>query len=120
MGKGQDCETFSQVGTSGSGPGSITSGSESDLGSNGGKSQAESPEDWKTPEEQHESPYAQSAEAGIYPGATGLQQPFAFDFDFDYGVWVSTDPYAQLGINHPKELQPDWLVQGLGFPGSFT
>ena len=44
---------------------------------------------------------------------------FAFDFDIDGGAWVSTDPYTQFGNAHSKG-QPDWSIQGLGFPGSFT
>lgn len=117
MGKDRHHDNFSsRVGTSEPGPDSVTSSSESELGSSGGQSQAESLE---TPERQNASPYTQAVEPGIYPEVPGLQETFAFDFDFDGGVWVSSDPYTQLGDDHPK-LQPDWSIQGLGFPESFA
>jgi len=118
-------ETFSRAATSGCGSDSITFGSGSESGSNGGQSQTGSPEVCKTPGKQQETAYTQPAapqlaEPRVYPEVTGLpQQAFAFDFDFDRGVWVSTDPYSQLGSGLPKD-QPDWLTQGFGFPGSFA
>jgi len=84
-------EILNRVATSGSGP---DLGSESD--SNGVQSQTESPKVCKTPEQRQELAYtqptgAQLVEPRIYPEPTGApQQDFAFDFDFDSGVWVST------------------------------
>ena len=116
-------EIFSRAVSSGSGSDSATSGSGSESGSNGygGQSQAGSPEVCQTPERQGESAYRQLAEPRVYPEVTGQppQQAFAFDFDFDNGVWVSGDRYAQLGNNPPKD-QPDWLIQGLSFPAPFV
>ncbi|KAF9791873.1 hypothetical protein BJ322DRAFT_1439 [Thelephora terrestris] len=100
---------------------SINSGSESESGSNEGRSRTESPGFCKTPEQQrgwdYTQPFApQLVEPRTYPEVTGSpQQTFAFDFDVDNGVWVSTDPYLQLGNPLPKD-QLDWFTQGLGFP----
>lgn len=104
------------MGNSGSGPDSITPSTGSESGSNGAQSQNGSPEVCKTPEKQQELAYTQPAEPRVYPEP---QQGFAFDFDVDSGLWVSTDPYAQLGNNLPKD-QPDWLIQGLSLPGPFV
>ena len=63
---------------------------------------------------------AQPVRPGMHPEATVLaQQVFEFDFDLDNGVWVSSDPYAQLATDYLKE-QPDWLIQGLSFPEQFV
>lgn len=62
----------------------------------------------------------QLVEPRVYPETTGPpQQAPAFDFDFDRGVWMPAAPYAELGYNLPKD-QPDWVIQGLGFPGPFS
>ena len=95
---------------------------ESESDSSGRRSQTGSPEVCKTLEQQQESAYTQPAVIvePIYSGeAEPPQQAFAFDFDFDSGAWVSTDPYVQLGNNLPKD-QLDWTIQGLGFPGLFA
>jgi len=109
-------EIFNRVATSGSGLDSITSSLGSESGSNGALSQSGSPGVCKTPEQQRELAYTQPAEPRIYPEP---QQGFAFDFDVGSGLWVSADPYAQLGNNLPKD-QPDWLIQGLSLPGPFA
>lgn len=76
-----------------------------------GRSRAESPGDCKTPPElQHQWTCTQPAipqltELGARLGATeSPQQTFAFDFDLDSGVWVSADPYLQLGNAFPKDM----------------
>lgn len=109
-------DIFSRVATSGSGPDSITSSLGSESGSNGAQSQNGSPKVCKTPEERQESAYTQPVEPRIYPEP---QQGFTFDFDIDSGLWISADPYAQLG-NNPLKDQPDWLIQGLSLPGPFS
>jgi len=105
----------------------MTSGSSDSMtesGSSGRQSQIGSPEACKTLGQQ-ESAYTQPdvpqlVEPRIYPEETEpSQQTFAFDFDFDGGAWVSTDSYAQLGNNLPKD-QLDWTIQGLGFPELFA
>lgn len=95
-----------------------SSGSES--GSNEGRSRAESPGVCKTPEQQRGWDYSYP----VVPQVAGQvedpevvvssQQTFAFDFDIDDDVWVSTDPFLQLGA-FPKD-QLDWFMQGVDFP----
>lgn len=111
--------------TLGTGPDSITSSLGSESGSNGVQSQTGSPKVCKTPEQQQELAFMQPAvsklvEPRIYPEPTGAPQPGStFDFDFDSGVWVSADPYPQLGNDLPKD-QLDWFIQGLSLPGPFA
>jgi len=123
VGRDRHCdEIFSRVATSGTGSNSRTSSSGSE---SNGQSRGGSPDVCKTPERQQESAYtqlaaAQPAGSTIYPGGTGPpQQAFAFDFDFDSGFWISADPYFQPESGLPKD-QPDWLTQGLNFPGQFV
>jgi hypothetical protein len=91
----------------------LSSEATSDSGSNEGRSLgAESPGVCETPpEQQHDWAYTTQpavprlVEPGICLEATeSSEQTFAFDFDFESGVWESTDPYLQLGSAFPKDV----------------
>jgi len=96
----------------------LNSATTSEPGSN---EEGQSPDACETPpEQQYEWAYTQPAVPPRFmEPATRLeatespQQTFAFDFDVESGVWVSTDPHLQLGNAFPKDL-PDWFT--LSFP----
>ena len=106
--------------TSEPGPEVVNYSSGSESGSNEERSRAESPGVCKTPEQQQGWDYSHP----VIPQVAGQeadpevvvspQQTFPFDFDIDDDIWVSTDPFLQLGAL-PKD-QLDWFTQGVGFP----